>query len=136
MSAATARRWFLPLLLAALSSLAIEAPLGSESSSMRSQIVEDLYDAQLVDPDDGWVVGASGAVYRTSDGGRHWQLQPAPTTQNLFGVSFSDVRNGWAVGRSGTIIHTTDGGAHWRTQSSGTAKHLFKVCFKIGRAHV
>jgi photosystem II stability/assembly factor-like uncharacterized protein len=129
MSAGTARRWFLPLLLA-LSSLAIEAPLGSaERSSVRSQIVEDLYDTQLVDPDDGWAVGAFGAVYHTSDGGRHWQMQHAPTTQNLFGVSFSDVRNGWAVGRSGTIIHTTDGGAHWTAQQSSTAKHLFKVCF-------
>ena len=71
MDAETARRWFLPIWLA-LCSLAIEAPLGSaQERPARSQIVEDLYDAQLVDADDGWVVGAFGAVYHTSDGGRH-----------------------------------------------------------------
>jgi photosystem II stability/assembly factor-like uncharacterized protein len=129
MDAAMARRWFLPTLLT-LSSLAVEAPLFSaQGRPARSQIVEDLYDTQLIDADDGWAVGAFGAVYHTGDGGRHWQLQHVPTTQDLYGVSFSDVRNGWAVGRSGTIIHTADGGARWTVQQTPTAKHLFKVCF-------
>jgi photosystem II stability/assembly factor-like uncharacterized protein len=121
-------------MLLALSSLAIEARLMSvQGRPARSQIVEDLYDTQFVDADDGWAVGALGAVYQTSDGGRHWRSQHVPTTQDLYGVSFSDVRNGWAVGRSGTIIHTADGGARWRAQQGPTAKHLFKVCFVDSR---
>jgi photosystem II stability/assembly factor-like uncharacterized protein len=114
----------------ALSSLAIKPPvMSAQERPARSQIVEDLYDTQLLDADGGWAVGAFGAIYHTSDGGRHWRLQHVPTTQDLYSLSFSDERNGWAVGRSGTIIHTTDGGARWTPQQSGTTKHLFKVCF-------
>lgn len=95
----------------------------------KSQIVEDLYDAQFVDAHQGWVVGVFGSVYHTTDAGRHWILQETPTTQHLYGVAFADDRNGWIVGRSGEVLHTADGGAHWLEQKSGTSKHLFKVVF-------
>jgi photosystem II stability/assembly factor-like uncharacterized protein len=96
---------------------------------VRSQIVEDLYDTRFIDANDGWTVGAFGAVYRTLDGGTHWEQQRTPTTQHLFGVSFTDAKNGWAAGRGGEIIHTTDGGENWYQQNSNTTKHLFKIQF-------
>jgi photosystem II stability/assembly factor-like uncharacterized protein len=95
----------------------------------KSQIVEDLYDAAFVSQTQGWAVGAFGAVYMTTDGGKTWTVQPTPTTQHLYGVSFSDAKNGWAVGRSGEIIHTADGGATWAEQKSPLAKHILKVAF-------
>jgi photosystem II stability/assembly factor-like uncharacterized protein len=126
------RRRFLPTLLA--SSLAVgSVTLQAEGMRAGSQIVEDLYDVQLVDAKEGWAVGAFGSVYHTIDGGKHWQAQGTPTTQHLYGVSFSDAHTGWAVGRSGTIIHTVDGGAHWAMQQSHTSKHLFKVRFLDSR---
>jgi photosystem II stability/assembly factor-like uncharacterized protein len=130
MRAETVRRWFLPTLVAfGLGSISLQA----EGMRARSQIVEDLYDAQLVDAKEGWAVGAFGSVYHTIDGGKHWQAQGTPTMQHLYGVSFSDAETGWAVGRSGTIIHTVDGGAHWVMQQSHTSKHLFKVRFLDSR---
>ncbi|MEA2625228.1 MAG: hypothetical protein QOD06_1273 [Candidatus Binatota bacterium] len=95
----------------------------------RSQIVEDLYDTEFVTPDLGWAVGVFGSVYRTDDGGRHWKMQPTPTTEHLFSVVFTDERTGWACGRQGVVLHTEDGGGAWTLQQSGTDKHLFAIEF-------
>ena len=123
------RRWLVPTVLVILSFAVDSASLEAQAPRARSQIVEDLYDTQLLDAKEGWAVGVFGSVYHTIDGGEHWQMQRTPTMQHLYGVSFTDARNGWAVGRSGTIINTMDGGAHWSAQRSGTSKHLFKVRF-------
>lgn len=126
--AQSVRRFVVAVLAACVFSRAAPRAL-EQHITARSQIVEDLYDTQFVDADEGWAVGVFGAVYHTSDGGKHWQQQQTPTTQHLYGVSFSDVRNGWAVGRSGEILNTPDGGVHWTEQQSNTRKHLFKVRF-------
>ena len=128
MLAQTVRRVFVPVVLAMVWLCASRAAV-AQDIRVRSQIVEDLYDTQFVDANEGWAVGVFGAIYHTSDGGKHWQQQQAPTTQHLYGVSFTDVKNGWAVGRSGEILNTPDGGAHWVEQQSNTRKHLFKVRF-------
>jgi len=106
---------------------------GSGQVHARAQIVEDLYDAQLLDPVRGWVVGAFGSIYHTTDGGRHWRAQKTSSKQHLYSVSFADAARGWAVGRGGEILNTRDGGNHWVEQKSGTDKHLFKVCFVDAR---
>lgn len=130
MCAETVRRWSIVAVLATVSlALATHDAIG-QGLRIRSQIVEDLYDAQFLDPNEGWVVGVFGSVYHTRDGGKHWELQKTPTTQHLYSVSFTDVKNGWAVGRSGEIIATSDGGAHWFKQQSNTPKHLFKSFFQ------
>jgi photosystem II stability/assembly factor-like uncharacterized protein len=113
-----------------VAAVAASAPaLGQGGVKVRSQIVEDLYDARFIDAREGWVVGQFGSIYHTTDGGRSWTAQATPTTQHLYGVAFADAKNGWAVGRGGEIVHTGDGGAHWTEQQSNTKKHLFKVCF-------
>jgi hypothetical protein len=59
----------------------------------------------------GYVVGASGDVYKTTDQGESWFLQPSGTAEFLNSVQFPvDDQTGYAVGRNGTIIKTTDGG--------------------------
>jgi photosystem II stability/assembly factor-like uncharacterized protein len=129
MSARTVRRWLVPAVLATLSLVLDSATALALGLKSRSQIVEDLYDTQFIDPNEGWAVGVFGAVYHTTDGGQHWQLQPTPSTQHLYGVSFTDVKNGWAVGRSGEVLATSDGGKQWVRQQSNTQKHLFDVTF-------
>lgn len=122
--------------LAAIASgfLALGAPTAEEhpaessgSIFVKSQVVEDLYDAHFITPERGWVAGVFGSVYHTTDGGRHWNMQKTPTIQHLYAIDFADEKRGWIVGRSGEILHTEDGGAHWTQQKSGTTKHLFKV---------
>jgi len=81
------------------------------------------------DGNTGTVVGGSGTILRTTDGGANWVGQLSGTKLVLYGVSFSDVNNGTAVGDSGTILRTTDAGTTWMSQSSGTRNRLTGVCF-------
>src|SRR5713226_9442412 len=94
MCAQTVRRRLVPSVLAilwlALGSVSVFA-LGLKG---RSQIVEDLYDTQFIDANEGWAVGVFGAVYHTTDGGKHWQQQPTPSTQHLYGVRSEERRVG------------------------------------------
>ncbi len=66
-----------------------------------------------------FVLGGSGVIYLTVDGGASWEQRPSGTTETLFDVAFADARDGWAVGSSGTILHTRDGGMTWAAQQSG-----------------
>ena len=71
-----------------------------------------------------WVVGESGTILATTDGGATWSKQSSGTTEWLLSVAFVDSTHGWAVGFGGTILATTDGGATWRAQSPGSCGDL------------
>ncbi len=90
------------------------------------------------DASHGWVVGDSGTILATSDGGTTWSAQNSGSDAALNAVSFPDANHGWAVGTGqntlgnlGTILATTDGGATWTTQHrySGTYYDLVSVAF-------
>lgn len=108
----------------AFAGIALGGPTGDAE-----MITDHLYGSKFVNSNDGWIVGAFGAIWRTGNSGRSWHKEPSGTTEPLFSVDFADTRRGWVVGRSGLILHTQDGGASWRPQSSGTDKHLFGVDF-------
>ncbi|MBI5215683.1 MAG: VCBS repeat-containing protein [Ignavibacteriae bacterium] len=83
----------------------------------------------------GWIVGDSGKILKTSDGGSTWVSQSSGTTANLKGISVG-VNYGWIVGDDGTVLklNTLSGKAKWKSgfqQSeswsqvpSGTTKNL------------
>ena len=64
----------------------------------------------FIDPLNGWVVGLSGKILNTTDGGTTWDAQSSGTSKYLRSVCFIDLSNGWAVGIGGTILHTDNGG--------------------------
>ena len=111
--------------------VATVSPSAAATPAAGIEVKDNLYGAKFVDPDDGWMVGAFGTIYRSADGGQTWQPQVSKTTENLYDVDFVDGQRGWAVGRSGTILHTDDGGKTWTPQNSGVGveKHLFAVDF-------
>jgi photosystem II stability/assembly factor-like uncharacterized protein len=68
----------------------------------------------------------AGRVYRSTDGGRSWQVSPVPIRKDsisagIFSVVFSDRKHGIAVGgeytkpteSAGNIVVTRDGGRTW-----------------------
>ena len=74
----------------------------------------------LADSHNGWAVGQTGTILRTTDGGKTWELQPNLKVEegsHLFGVQALDAKTAWAVGEWGTRIHTDDGGATWKDES-------------------
>src|SRR5437899_3015209 len=92
----------------------------------------DLFGLSFSDANNGTAVGLSGTIVRTTDGGRHWVIQPSGTIEWLYGVSFTDANTGTVVGANGTILRTTNAGSTWVSQASGTTNALFAVSFSDG----
>jgi len=77
----------------------------------------------------GFVVGDSGTLLRTTDGGEHWTKIETGTTKDLMDVQFADSLHGIAVGWYGMILSTVNGGETWTVETSGTDAHLFDVAY-------
>ncbi|MBN2468048.1 MAG: hypothetical protein JXD19_07850 [Deltaproteobacteria bacterium] len=88
-----------------------------------------LYGLYFVNSECGWVVGESGTIGHTADGGNTWVLQESPQgRKSLYSVYFRDVETGWACGIDGTIIYTNDGGDTWNAASAvPTEESLYDV---------
>ena len=83
----------------------------------------------FTDANTGTVIGNSGIILRTTDGGITWAPQTSGTTNNLERVFFTNTNTGTIVGQGGTILRTTDGGTTWVPQTSGITSSLFGVSF-------
>ncbi len=89
----------------------------------------------------GWVVGDSGIILHTTNGGQEWLKQNSGTILPLNSVYFNDANKGWAVGGklpdyppyfeydSSIIIHTTNGGITWDAQLYWPKSQLSSVFF-------
>jgi photosystem II stability/assembly factor-like uncharacterized protein len=62
-----------------------------------------LLSVRFVNEDDGWIVGRSGTILRTEDGGQTWLQQESSTKQNLYSLHFNK-KIGWAVGGDGVVL--------------------------------
>jgi len=78
---------------------------------------------------DGIIVGNSGLIIKTSDGGNSWYLPVIqnPTTRNLLDVSFSSLDEGITVGEQGEALFSADGGNTWASQAPGPNKPVAKI---------
>jgi photosystem II stability/assembly factor-like uncharacterized protein len=77
----------------------------------------------------GWIVGSSGTIRKTTDGGATWAPQTVPALQNLYAVKAIDTTHACAVGQGGVIFRTDDGGATWVSQFSPVSVDLNGVEF-------
>lgn len=89
----------------------------------------ELLAVQMIDTQLAFVVGDSGTILRSNDGGVSWLAQESGTKLSLGSVSFSSTTVGTAVGDSGIILRTTDAGQSWHRQSSGVNVFLTSVSF-------
>jgi photosystem II stability/assembly factor-like uncharacterized protein len=110
---------------------------GAGASAARPQvptISQRLNAVSFADALTGWAVGAGGAIFSTSDGGRTWRPQRSGVESDLSDVKFLDRAEGWAVGGEGAVLHTTDGGRTWKAETRQTTHALERLCF-VGRRH-
>ena len=83
----------------------------------------------------GSLVGGSGTILFTEDGGMSWnQATVAGNTKTKFSsVFFINQKTGWAAGAEGKIFMTFNGGKFWREQGSNISKNLADIFFRIRR---
>ena len=93
----------------------------------------DLHAIAFRDDTHGIVVGNSGTIYATDDGGKTWKLRQDEKKKNFTTEHLVDVtligNLGWASGFDGVILHTIDGGVTWAKQTSGTTMDLQSIDF-------
>ena len=92
----------------------------------------DLDRITFIDSFHGWILGDSGTILHTSDGGGTWEIQHCPAGAEFGDICMIDSLNGWIVGHgpdtSGCILKTSDGGANWILQDI-SPHYLWDVCF-------
>lgn len=91
-----------------------------------SGVQAGLLDVWFHDAANGWVVGDSGTLLRTSDGGATWVLQDVGITgDHLVDIEFADADHGWIlVYPGGGMLITSDGGDTWTAQPGPPARSM------------
>ncbi|HZY10534.1 MAG TPA: hypothetical protein VFF29_05210 [Bacteroidota bacterium] len=72
----------------------------------------------------GWIVGDSGIIIKTIDGGDSWTIQDSKTTYKIVDIFMLNRQRGWALAHNyetdtnttTTILATTDGGSNWTVE--------------------
>jgi photosystem II stability/assembly factor-like uncharacterized protein len=71
----------------------------------------------FIDSLNGWVVGDSSTILKTTNGGKNWQKQSIPIEQISFrDVQFTSKTIGYILCRNGLFLSSTDGGVSWTTE--------------------
>jgi photosystem II stability/assembly factor-like uncharacterized protein len=65
------------------------------------------------DADNGWVVGQTGFIFKTQDGGVTWNPVNNGIGVQFYKVKMADDNVGFAAGENGYVARTRDGGWHW-----------------------
>ena len=77
----------------------------------------------------GLLVGETGAIMRSEDGGASWTHIISPTTNDLYAVALRGSLVGLAVGAHGAALLTTDGGWTWTEAPTGITGTLAGVAW-------
>ncbi len=77
----------------------------------------------------GFVVGAGGKIYKTTNDGLNWVNIPIVQTSSLWAVYFLNNFRGYVTGEGGTIIKTTNGGQNWTVQTPSIVQNFWGMCF-------
>lgn len=85
---------------------------------------KNLNSEYFIDSLTGWVVGDSGIILHTHDGGHNWEFQESNTNNDIIDVFFLNQDYGWATSHTfsslpyGTLLlNTNNGGSNWDTIS-------------------
>lgn len=94
-----------------------------------SGVLKDYTDVYFISPLEGWIVGHTGTILHTSDGGASWGIQSGSTAAFLQGIWFLSDSSGWIVATSGVMLYTHNKGQKWTSVSSPFPTDYMKVMF-------
>ena len=88
----------------------------------------------FLNKDTGTIIGASGTIMFTTDGGNTWVLKSGGGSSNLNKIRFVRINEGispvgFIVGVNGVFLKTTNSGYSWVSLNSTTNQHLYGVYF-------
>lgn len=84
-------------------------------------------EAQFINPQQCFAVGASGKIIKSIDGGMTWTEQESGTSSILRSIYFTDENTGIAVGYDGTIVRTDNGGVTSVNSSEDEFPNRFRL---------
>jgi photosystem II stability/assembly factor-like uncharacterized protein len=86
-------------------------------TKVESDVTNWLYDIDFPDNQNGWIVGDSGIILNSTNGGESWGRQICPINEILCAVDFVDTSYGWICSMN-SILRTTNGGKSWEIKYS------------------
>ena len=86
-----------------------------------------IYSVDFPTPQIGWLVGTSGFIAKSVDGGLNWTTQVLASSYSFYDVKFVDKNHGLIAGADGVILRTSDGGVSWSPVNSGTQNALYQI---------
>lgn len=89
----------------------------------------NLNSIKMIDDNNGWVVGNTGLIAKTSDKGVTWKDQISNTQDNLLECTFKSPSIGFAIGERGSVIRTSNGGNTWEQASPVITTGLNNIFF-------
>jgi photosystem II stability/assembly factor-like uncharacterized protein len=84
----------------------------------------------FIDAKTGYAAGGMGFIYKTSDGGTHWnQVAFGGYFDNYYSIIFTTKDTGFIAGNNGKILKTTNGGTNWNLIHSDTTMMISSISF-------
>lgn len=100
-------------------------------SNLVSGSIENLYECEFIDADNGLIGGGYGELRRTTDGGASWTFIDNPMYQNtnkhINSIHYLDATTALAGGSSGIIMKTVDGGLTWVELEKGGTSTTYDI---------
>lgn len=87
----------------------------------------NLYDVFFASETLGFIVGDSGTILRSTDGGKQWALVHMADVPPIFSVYFKNDMEGFCVGYNGYFLKTEDGGSSWKREKFDTTNSLYRI---------
>lgn len=124
-----------------IASLAAAAPVRAQGSwaILGHPTTRDLNKLAFIDSQRGWVVGDSGTILVTSNGGTSWTAQASPVPFDIVDVDIVGDRFGWALAKQfpsdtsfvygSTVLRTTNAGSAWFVQATFDEVFLHAIEF-------
>ncbi|MCH7819095.1 MAG: T9SS type A sorting domain-containing protein [Candidatus Marinimicrobia bacterium] len=102
---------------------------GNVYSQSDPEITQKLSDIFFTDSQNGWVIGDSGFIARTNDGGISWSKSPTSVIDSLTTLFFIDAVHGWVGGENGILLKTTDSGNSWQSTPTNSEEIILDIEF-------